>query len=95
MTMKWIRWDRRQWIGWGRHYEPSRGETIGVIVAQTYHDNIRLDEGDKNVLVFVSNQIAMVIEQKRIEPDAARARNSVTAVFSSMPGGYFPIDARW
>ncbi len=38
---------------------------IGVIAVQTYDPNVRLHESDKDILVFVSSQIAMAIERKR------------------------------
>jgi PAS domain S-box-containing protein len=40
---------------------------IGVIATQTYTDKERLTEEDKDVLAFVSTQIAMAIERKQSE----------------------------
>jgi PAS domain S-box-containing protein len=42
-------------------------KVIGVIAVQTYSLNDRLTEEDKDVLAFVSTQIAMAIERKRSE----------------------------
>jgi PAS domain S-box-containing protein len=42
-------------------------KVIGVIAVQTYSLNDRLTEEDKDVLSFVSTQIAMAIERKRSE----------------------------
>ncbi len=42
-------------------------KVIGVIAVQTYSQNDRLTEEDKDVLAFVSTQIAMAIERKRSE----------------------------
>lgn len=39
--------------------------TIGVLVVQSYNENIRLDERDLNVLIYVSDQIALAIERTR------------------------------
>ena len=40
---------------------------IGVMAVQTYTEAARLSEDDKDVLVFVSTQVAMAIERKRAE----------------------------
>jgi len=39
--------------------------TIGVLVVQSYNENIRLGERDLNVLIYVSDQIALAIERTR------------------------------
>ena len=39
--------------------------TIGVIVVQSYSENIRLGERELKILVYVSNQIAIAIERTR------------------------------
>ena len=41
------------------------GKTIGVIVVQSYSENIRLTEQDKDVLIYVSGQVALAIERTR------------------------------
>jgi PAS domain S-box-containing protein len=41
------------------------GKTNGVIVVQSYSEKIRLTEREKNVLIYVSDQIALAIERKR------------------------------
>ncbi len=43
------------------------GETIGVMTVQTYSESVRYSEADKNVLMFVSTQIAMMIERMRAD----------------------------
>ncbi len=40
---------------------------IGMVAVQTYTEGIRYTEVEKDILVFVSNQIAMAIDRKRIE----------------------------
>ena len=42
-------------------------ETIGVMAVQTYSRTERLSEKDKEVLMFVSTQVAMAIERKQAE----------------------------
>ncbi|MBE0551624.1 MAG: PAS domain S-box protein, partial [Ignavibacterium sp.] len=54
--------DSLDWIG-----VPLRigDNTIGVIVVQSYNENTRLGERDLNVLIYVSDQIALAIERTR------------------------------
>ena len=42
-------------------------KSIGVVVVQTYSTNVRLTEEHKDILVFVSSQIAMAIQRKGAE----------------------------
>ena len=43
------------------------GRTVGVLVVQTYTEGTRYSETDKQILQFVSTQVAMAIERKRAE----------------------------
>jgi len=47
-------------------------ETIGVMAVQTYNPAERLSEEDKEVLMFVSTQVAMAIERKQAEEQIRR-----------------------
>jgi PAS domain S-box-containing protein len=42
-----------------------KGQTIGVMAVQDYHDEYAYGENDKDVLMFVSEQVASAIERKR------------------------------
>jgi PAS domain S-box-containing protein len=44
-----------------------KDETIGVVAVYTYHDVLNLGDEEKEIFVFISNQIAMAIERKRAE----------------------------
>jgi two-component system cell cycle sensor histidine kinase/response regulator CckA len=48
-----------------------KDRTIGVVAAQSYSEGVRYGAEDKEILIFVSAQIAMAIERKRAE-DALR-----------------------
>ena len=41
--------------------------TIGVLVVQTYTEGVRYGEEEKNILKFVSDQVAMTVHRKRAE----------------------------
>ncbi len=43
------------------------GSTIGVLVVQTYIAGVRYSEEEKDILKFVSDQVAMAIHRKRTE----------------------------
>jgi PAS domain S-box-containing protein len=43
------------------------GRTIGVLVVQTYTEGVRYGEEEKNILKFVSDQVAMAVHRKRTE----------------------------
>lgn len=40
-------------------------KTIGIIVVQSYSENIRLTDYEKDILIYVSDQIALAIERTR------------------------------
>jgi len=42
-------------------------KTIGVLTVQSYTEGIRYGEKDKSILTFISEQVAMAIERKKIE----------------------------
>ena len=44
-------------------------KVIGIIVVQSYIEGVRFTKDDENLLLFVSNQIAMAIERKRAEQE--------------------------
>ncbi len=53
-----------------------RDRTIGVVAAQSYSEGVRYREQDKDILMFVSSQIAMAVERKRAE-DALRQQTQL------------------
>jgi len=52
------------WLGVPLNIE---GRTIGVLVVQTYTEGVRYGEEEKNILKFVSDQVAMAVHRKRTE----------------------------
>ena len=52
------------WLGVPLNIE---GRTIGVLVVQTYTEGVRYGEEEKNILKFVSDQVAMAVHRKRSE----------------------------
>ncbi len=59
--------------------------TIGVLVAQTYTPGVRYGETEKNILQFVSTQVAMAIERKRTEEQLQDSERRYRLLFQSNP----------
>ncbi|OLC08838.1 MAG: hypothetical protein AUH41_07160 [Gemmatimonadetes bacterium 13_1_40CM_66_11] len=53
-----------------------KDRTIGVVVTQTYSQGVRYGPSELDILTFVSSQMAMAIERKRVE-DAWREQSEV------------------
>ena len=66
--------------------------TIGVLVVQTYTEGLRYDEEDKNILKFVSDQIAMVIYRKKSEEEVQERERFLTSMFESIQDGISILD---
>lgn len=45
----------------------TKAKTIGVLAVQSYTDGIRYTKEDKNILTFITEQVAMAIERKQAE----------------------------
>jgi PAS domain S-box-containing protein len=69
-----------------------REQTIGVLVVQTYSPGLRYGLEERNMLLFVSNQVAMAIERKRAEAELRRSEQKNRAVLSAMPDLMFLFD---
>ncbi|HYM39188.1 MAG TPA: PAS domain S-box protein, partial [Thermoplasmata archaeon] len=61
------------------------GRTIGVLVIQTYTEGVRYGEEERDVLSFVSEQIAMAIERKRSEAALRDGVSRYRLLFESNP----------
>ncbi len=53
-----------------------KDRSIGVVVTQTYSEGVRYGQSELDILTFVSSQMAMAIERKRIE-DAWREQSEL------------------
>src|SRR6267143_1387894 len=61
----------------------AHDRTIGVLVAQTYVEGIRFGEREKDILQFVSTQVAMAIERKRAEEAVRTSEAQLKALLDS------------
>jgi PAS domain S-box-containing protein len=65
---------------------------IGVMATQTYTPSLRLTEADKDMMVFVSTQVATTIERKRAEQALVASESELRALFASMQDVVLVID---
>ncbi len=61
------------------------GRTIGALVIQTYTEGVRYGEEERDILGFVSEQIAMAIERKRTEEALRTSEEHYRLLFQSNP----------
>jgi PAS domain S-box-containing protein len=59
------------------------GQFIGLIAVQSYSDHIRLTDEHKDLLVFVSAQVAMAIQRKRAEEALHDSEEKYRILFSN------------
>ena len=59
--------------------------TMGVIAVQTYSAGVRYGERERQILEFVSSQIALVIERKRAEHQLADSEAKYRLLFEANP----------
>lgn len=58
----------------------ARGETLGALVVQTYKEGVRYTDEDRQILEFVSGQIATAIDRRRTEETLRRREAILEAV---------------
>jgi PAS domain S-box-containing protein len=61
------------------------GRTLGVLVVQAYTEGVRYGEEERDVLSYVSEQIAMAIERKRVEEARRQSEERYRMLFESNP----------
>src|SRR5213592_4551269 len=65
---------------------------IGVLVAQTYTPGVRYGETEKQILQFVSTQVAMAIERKRAEEQLLASERKYRLLFETSPEAMLVYD---
>ncbi len=67
------------------------GRTLGAVVLQSYSENVRFQEKDKDILTFVSQQLASAIEHKRHEEALRNSEARYRSLVQSAVYGIFRI----
>jgi diguanylate cyclase (GGDEF)-like protein/PAS domain S-box-containing protein len=70
------------------------GRSFGALVLQTYSENVRFDERDRDVLTFVSHEIAAALERKRAQEEIREAHELQKRVLESTTNAIFAVDGR-
>lgn len=70
----------------------EKGRTIGVMALQSYTEGENYGEEDLEILTFVSTQVAMAIERKRVEQALRDSEEKHRAVFEAVSDAIFLKD---
>jgi PAS domain S-box-containing protein len=62
-----------------------QGRAIGVLVVQSYTEGVRYRDAERNVLQFVSSQVAMAIERKRAQEGLRESEDRYRRVVELSP----------
>jgi PAS domain S-box-containing protein len=65
---------------------------IGVVAAQSYSPEVRLGEREKDILQFVSTQIAMAIERSRAEAEIRASAGQLKAIIDTALDAVITMD---
>jgi len=79
----------RDWLGVPLKTEH---ETIGVLAVQSYTEGVQYSEREKEILTFVSNQIAMTIARKQTEALLSAERERLAVTLRSIGEGVITTD---
>lgn len=60
------------------------GQTLGVLVVQTYSEGTRYTEDDREMLSFVSSQVALAIDRAQKEESLRNSEAELRSLFSAM-----------
>ena len=63
-----------------------KDRVFGVLVVQSYAEGVRYHEAEKDLLRFVSSQIAMVVDRKRAEESLRESERALSSLIGSLPG---------
>jgi PAS domain S-box-containing protein len=67
-------------------------ETLGVLAVQSYNEGIRFGEAEREVLTFVSQNIASALNRKRAEEALRESEEKYRTILESIEDGYYEVD---
>lgn len=60
--------------------------TFGVLVIQSYTEGVRYTEADRDLLRFVSSQVAQVVDRRRTEESLLERERTLSTLMHAIPG---------
>jgi len=74
-----------------------RERTVGVLTVQSYSGTVRYTESDKDILTYVSTQVAQAIERKSAEQQLRESQRTLATLMSNLPGMAYRCrdDEKW
>jgi PAS domain S-box-containing protein len=74
-----------------------RDRTIGVLAVQSYSGRVRYGETERDILGYVSTQVAQAIDRKRSEQELRESQRKLFTLTSNLPGMAYRCanDAHW
>jgi PAS domain S-box-containing protein len=63
-----------------------RDTTIGVLAVQSYSGTVRYGETERDILSYVSTQVAQAIERKRAEQELRESQRKLFTLTTNLPG---------
>ncbi|MEE9501962.1 MAG: PAS domain S-box protein, partial [Candidatus Aminicenantaceae bacterium] len=70
----------------------TRNKIIGVLTIQSYTEGVRYSEEDKNILTFISKQVAMAIERKQTDEALRESEERYKTLYDRSLFGVFVHD---
>ena len=70
----------------------TKNKIIGVLTVQSYTEGVRYSEEDKNILTFISEQVAMAIERKQTDEALRESEERYKALYDRSLFGVFVHD---
>ncbi|MEW5902012.1 MAG: PAS domain S-box protein, partial [Acidobacteriota bacterium] len=70
----------------------SAGKTIGTLAVQSYTEGVRFGQKEKNILQFVSDQVAMAIQRKKTGEAIQERERFLSSIFESIQDGISILD---
>ena len=72
----------------------SRDRVIGVLAIQSYSESIRYGEEERDILTFISDQVALAIERRRKEKELLETHELLQSILSCSPLGIALVEDR-